>query len=323
MLQKILIYFIITILSFIPIVIWAYSFSYVDNNPLNRKRFFIWVLWWILSVFPIFYMESIVNFLSFDYMNVFYYVHRIWNLLSSVEFSISMILFLMLIASISFLFWWFVWNKKNLILVYLKNILVFIFFIFILGLVLFLINLLLIKFDFAIDTPVMFGSIIFDTFKLIVFYYLVVAFIEEAAKHFNFLQSSVLYIKSVKDWVQYWIFVALWFSFIENLLYLYNYFSVYWISYELAKLYFFRSAFSVVVHILSSSVVAYYFSKALILYREKDLSFSYLKIFSYWILISIILHLIFDVFLTLWFISIAFLYFIWWYLYVSSIFYKD
>ncbi|MDR2411168.1 MAG: PrsW family intramembrane metalloprotease [Candidatus Peribacteria bacterium] len=64
-------------------------------------------------------------------------------------------------------------------------------------------------------------------------------------------------------------------------------------------MYFFRSTFSIIVHILSSSVIAYYFSKALILYRSKDLSFSYLKIFCFGLIISILLHLIFDVFLSL------------------------
>ncbi|MDR2411122.1 MAG: PrsW family intramembrane metalloprotease, partial [Candidatus Peribacteria bacterium] len=65
------------------------------------------------------------------------------------------------------------------------------------------------------------------------------------------------------------------------------------------KLYFFRSVFSTIVHILCSSVIAYYFSKALILYRDKDLSFSYLKIFCFGLVISVLLHLIFDVFLSL------------------------
>lgn len=323
MLSKVLIYTILILLSFIPIVIWAYSFSYIDDNPLNRKRFLIWVLWWIVSVFPILYMEKIIEFFKIDYLNIFYYVHKIWNLASGIEFSISMILFLLIIVFSSFILWWFIWKKKNLLLIYLRNILVFIFFILILWISLLLINILLTNYDFSISEPISFWNIVFDTFKLIIFYYLVVAFVEEAAKHFNFLQSSVLYIKSVKDWVLYAIFVALWFSFIENLLYLYNYYSVYWLTYELAKLYFFRSAFSIVVHILSSSIVAYYFSKALILYREKELSFSYLKIFSYGILLSIILHLVFDVSLTLWFMYIIFIYFIGTYLYVSSIFYRD
>jgi RsiW-degrading membrane proteinase PrsW (M82 family) len=186
-----------------------------------------------------------------------------------------------------------------------------------------LLNFLLKWVDFSISSPINFWNIVFNTFKLIIFYYLIVAFIEEAAKHFNFLQSSVLYIKSVRDWVLYAIFVALGFSFIENLLYLWNYYSVYWTSFELLKLYFFRSTFSIVVHILSSSVIAYYFSKALILYRDKDLSFSYLKIFCFGLIVSIFLHLFFDVALSLGFMFIIFIYFVWGYLYVSGIFYKD
>jgi hypothetical protein len=193
----------------------------------------------------------------------------------------------------------------------------------VLSFVLLIVNLLFKWVDFSISNPISFWNIVFDTFKLIVFYYLVVAFVEEAAKHFNFLQSSVLYIKSVKDWVLYAIFIALWFSFIENLLYLWNYYVAYWTSFELVKLYFFRSVFSIIVHILSSSVVAYYFSKALILYRSRDLSFSYLKIFYFGLLISVLLHLTFDVFLTLDLIFVIFLYFIGGYLYVSSIFYND
>ncbi|MDR3150918.1 MAG: hypothetical protein LBU14_04995 [Candidatus Peribacteria bacterium] len=74
---------------------------------------------------------------------------------------------------------------------------------------------------------------------------------------------------------------------------------------------------------LSSSIIAYYFSKALILYRNKDLSFSYLKIFCFGLVLSILLHLIFDISLSLGFISIIFIYFVGGYLYVSSIFYKE
>jgi len=107
------------------------------------------------------------------------------------------------------------------------------------------------------------------------------------------------------------------------MLYLYNYYSQVGLSKDLLQLYFFRSVFSVVVHILSSSVVAYYFSKALLLYRDHDLSFPYLKIFSFGLLISILLHLFFDVALTLGFSAVMFIYFIGGYLYVSSIFYKE
>lgn len=323
MLENIFFYVILALISFFPIVIWAYIFSYIDDNPLNKKRFFVWVLWWAISVIPILYMDKILEIINVKYLNIFYFVSQIKWFLTSLEFWLSMAAFLLVIVFISFIFWWFISKFKNIFKIYLRNILVFLVFIWILSIVIFILNLIFSKFDFDIWETIYFWDIVFNSFKLIVFYYLLVAFIEESSKHFNFLQSSVLSIKSIKDWVLYAIFVALGFSLIENMLYLYNYYIVYWVNRELLSIYFYRSAFSVIVHVLSSSVVAYYFSKALLLYREKDLSLPYLKIFSFWLFVSILLHLVFDVALTMWFSLIMFIYFIWWYLYVSSIFYKE
>jgi RsiW-degrading membrane proteinase PrsW (M82 family) len=323
MLENIFIYIILALISFFPIVIWAYIFSYIDDSPLNKKRFFLGVVWWALAVVPILHMDKILDIIDFKYLNIFYFASQIKWFLTSLEFGLSMSLFLLIIVFFSFIFGWFISKIRDIFKIYLKNILVFLFFVLLLSLVVFVFNSIFSRFDFTISESILFWNIVFDSFKLIIFYYLIIAFIEESSKHFNFLQSSVLSIKSIKDWVLYAIFVALWFSLVENMLYLYNYYIVYWINSELLKIYFFRSAFSVIVHILSSSVVAYYFSKALLLYRDKDLSLPYLKIFSYWLLISILLHLIFDVALTLGFSIVMFLYFIGGYLYVSSIFYKE
>ena len=323
MLENTFIYIILALISFFPIVIWAYIFSYIDDNPLNKKRFFVGIIWWALAVVPILYMDRIIEIINFKYLNIFYFVSQVKWLISSLEFGVSMTLFLFIIILFSFLLWWFAHKFKKIMKIYMKNVLVFLVFIAFLSLIVFLLSLVFSRVDFAISEPISFWTIIFNSFWLIIFYYLVVAFIEESSKHFNFLQSSVLSINSIKDWVLYAIFVALWFSLIENMLYLYNYYISYGLTSELVQIYFWRSLFSVIVHVLSSSVVAYYFSKALLLYREKDLSLSYLKIFSYWLLVSILLHLFFDVALTLGFTFIMFIYFIWSYLYVSSIFYKE
>lgn len=321
--KDIFLYILLAAITFFPIVIWAYSFTYIDNSPINKKRFFLWILWWWLAVFPILNMDKIVKIFDIEYLNIFYYASELKTFFSSIQFWISLGLFLLFIVLFSFLLWWFIKNKLDIFKIYLKNILVFLVFIIFSVLLLFFIGLFLKNINFNIDNPVLFWNIVFDTLKLIVFYYFIIAFIEEASKHFNFLQSDVFKIKSIKDWVLYSIFIALWFSFIENILYLYNYYQAYWLNWELLKIYFFRSTFSVVLHILASSIVAYYFSKALILYRNKDLSFPYLKIFLFWLSLSIIIHMFFDIFLTLGFSFIIFLYFIGWYLYVSSIFYKD
>ena len=310
------------LLSFFPIMIWAYIFSCIDDTSLNKKRFLVWIIGWILSVFPILYMNRILDFFNFKYLNIFYFISQIKSLFSSLEFGFSLSIFLLILAIFSFLWWFFIRKNLEVFKVYFKNIIVFLTFIFFTSLVVYLLTFVS-YLDFVISDPIYFWNIIFNTFKLVIFYYLLVAFIEEASKHFNFLQSSVLHIDSIKTWVLYSIFVALWFSFIENILYFTSIYNQTWISYELLKVYFFRSIFSSMVHILCSSVVAYYFSRALLLYRGKDLSLPYLKIFLLGLSISILLHLLFNVFLTLNFPFVLFIYFIWGYLYVSSIFYRD
>ncbi|USN59508.1 MAG: PrsW family intramembrane metalloprotease [Candidatus Peribacteria bacterium] len=129
--------------------------------------------------------------------------------------------------------------------------------------------------------------------------------------------------RDIKTGVLYAIFIALGFSLAENTLYLTHLYTQSGFSWELAKLYFFRSVFSVMVHVLCSSFVAYYFSKAVILYHEKSLSFPYLKILFTGLFLSIIFHAIFDIGLTLGFSAVILLYFVGGYLYVSSIFYRE
>lgn len=323
MFEQIIIYIVLFFISFFPIVIWAYIFSYIDDNPLNKKRFFFWLISWAISVIPILYMDKILEILNVKFLNIFYYISQIWDLFSSIKFGFSLIMFFIIIVWVSFILWGFIYLFKRNIHIYLRNVFIFIIFIIILSFIVYLFNIWFSPFDFEISAWLKFWELLFNSLKLIIFYYLLVAFIEETSKHFNFLQSSVFYITSIKTWVLYAIFIALWFGLVENILYLNANYQEYWITFELLKIYFFRSVFSLIVHILCSSVVWYYFTKAYILYRDHDLSFPYLKIFSFWILLSILLHLIFDVSLTLWFSFIMFIYFIWGYLYVSSIFYRE
>lgn len=314
---------ILILISFIPILIWVYSFAYISQNPLNKKRFIIWIFGWILSVFPIFYMWKFLDFFWNNFLNFFYLASQINSFYSSLKFSVSLSIFIFFIVFLSLIFWIILLKKKEILKIYFKNFLVFLIIISIFSFFLFFLNYFLNFIDFKIKNPSNFWNILFDTFKLIIFYYLIIAFIEETSKHFNFLQSSIFEIKSIKSWVENAIFVALWFSFIENILYLYNFYNLNWINFELVKIYFFRSVFSIIVHILCSSVMAYYFSKAYLNFKEKNLSFPYFKIFSFWIFISILLHLFFDISISFWINLVLFLYFIWWYLYVSSIFYKE
>lgn len=323
MIKDLFIYIVLFLISFFPIVIWAYIFSLIDDNLINRKRFVVWIIWWVVSVVPILYFDKILNIFNFKILNSFYYISQIKSFFTSIEFWISLSFFLLFISLLSLLFWSFLNNTFSILKVYLKNLLVFLMFIFFLSIIVYFLNFLFNDINIPINDSIKFWEILFNSFKLIVFYYLLVAFIEESSKHFNFLHSSVLHINTIKQWVLYAIFVALWFSLIENILYLFNYYKEYWLTLWLVKIYFLRSLISIIVHVLCSSVIAYYFSRALLLYREMDLSFSYIKIFFYWLFISIFLHLFFDIALSFGFTIVLFLYFIWTYLYVSSVFYRE
>lgn len=318
-------YIVLSVICLFPIVIWGYIFSYIDNDSINKQRFSMWILWWALSVFPILYMDKLLSIFRLDYLNIFYFVHKITWFFSALQFQFSLSLFLFFLVICSFLFWLIFVKNKKLLMIYIKNLVVFLVLVFFISFIIYLLNFLL-NSSFFHDIKVeqiKFMNIVFDSFKLIVFYYFIVSFIEETSKHFNFLQTSVLYIDSVKTGVLYSIFVALWFSLIENILYLYNSYIQFGISNDFLKTYFYRSFFSVMVHILCSSFIAYYFSKAFIIYKNNGLNFPYFKVFMIWLFFWIIFHLIFDISLSTWFLSIIFIYFLFWYFYVSSIFYRE
>lgn len=324
MLNIILIIFI----SFIPIVFWAYIFSNLNEEKLNKKRFLLWIFSWVLSVIPILYMQEIVNYLKIWFLNFFEYAYNIWNFFSSISFSISLSLFLALIVILSLVAWVFFRKDLKIIWAYLKNFLIFVLFVSIIWFVFYLIESLSWNISFLNSSinswsNIYFWETLFNTFKLIIFYYVLVAFIEESSKHFNFIGASILDIKDINSWVIYAIFVALWFSFIENILYFHNLYLQYWISFELTKTYFFRSIFSIMVHVFCSSVIAYFFTKAYLEYKKQNKIFPYLKTFFTWLSIWIFLHFFFDFSLTIWFSFVIILYFVIWYLYVSSIFYRE
>lgn len=316
-------YILLVLLAFFPIVLWGYSFAFISDNPLNKKRFGVGILAGILSVLPIIYMEKILSFFSVENFHVFYFASQIHDIVSSMYFSFSLGVFLLVIASISFFWGLILVREKKHTWLYIKNVFLFLGMVLAIGILFFCMQLLPYEIPISIDQAPVFSWIFFSTLKLIIFYYIIVAFVEEASKHLNFLQTSAFEIRDVKSGVESAIFVALGFSFIENILYLYNYVQLYSIGGELFQLYFFRSIFAVIVHVTCSSIVAYYFSKAYLQYEKSGQHIPFIKIFLLGVIGSIFLHLVYDVALTLGFSIVLFLYFIGWYLYVSSIFYRE
>ncbi|MCD5380713.1 PrsW family intramembrane metalloprotease [Candidatus Gracilibacteria bacterium] len=322
MIENILSIIIIGFVSLIPIVIWGYIFSYIDSSELSRKRFVVGLIGGAISVVPILFLDKLLESPGFSFLNIFEKVTQSGSLSGAFQFSLSLILFLFIIAGIAFMAISWTDKSKKMLRIYVKNIVIFSGFIIVLAVFVLLFSLIGVGTQ-TIQNSSQFGEIIFDTIKLIIFYYILIAFIEEASKHFNFLQSSVLHIKTIESGVLYAIFVALGFAFIENVLYLYSQYQLTGLSMELSSTYFSRSIFSVMLHVLCSAVVGYFFSKAHVNYFKKSFNWSYLKLLNIGLFFGVLLHLIFDLSITFGLSFMIIIYFIGGYLYVSSIFYKE
>lgn len=51
----------IILITFFPILIWGYIFSYLDNSPLSGKRFAIGIIAGSISVLPVLFMTDILS----------------------------------------------------------------------------------------------------------------------------------------------------------------------------------------------------------------------------------------------------------------------
>lgn len=308
------------ILALIPILIWWYSFSYINNSILNTRRFIIWIVAWGISVLPVLYFEEILKY--FWIPKEFSILYNIWiQKFEVINTLFSFIITVLVISSLSFAAWYILIEKvKETWKTYLKNILIINFLVIIFLVIYFFITKWYIFWDITKNELNIWNNKYY-TLWMIVLYYILVWLFEETSKHFNFLSSSLTQSDTIKKWVLYWIFIALWFAFIENILYLKNIFDNKWFSSDIFVTLFFRWIFSIFVHIYCSSIVTKSFMKWYLNNNKKVTIYS--KIILIWFIISIWMHAIYDISLTFDFTAIIFLYLFIWYFYITNIFYKD
>lgn len=313
---------IISVIAFIPILIWAYIFSYLDNSELNSRRFLAWIFAWAISVIPVLYLEKILALAWIENFNI---INNIWNEATWLwTISISLIVTILAVSIFSLLAWLiFMDNFAKIFKTYFKNTIVLLLFVFIFVFLSYLIRDLW-MFGWEIKNPVNIWKAVFNTVWLVLLYYIIVWLLEESSKHFNFIPSSLLSSDNIWKWVLYWVFIALWFWFIENILYLFNITLEHWYSWDFYSTLIFRWIFSLFVHILCSSIVTFWFIKIYLKSTWNQLSqFSYIKWLLFAFIFSIFVHAIYDISLTLWFSFIIFIYLVFWYLYMTKIFYKE
>ena len=301
--------------SFFPVIIWAYIFTYIDESHLSRRRLLSWVFAGAVSVAPVLFMKDILSFIGIENINIFSLFAPNISAYSWFPSFLSLLLFFSGFLLCSFLTQLLLRKKVIFSENYKGSIIVFLGWI-IWVLALFFVSRLLPFLMTDMWSLVQVDGVILNSLSLIIGYYLVIALLEEWAKHFQFLSWATDWV-SLRKWVLYSIFIALWFSFIENILYTYFLFINNGFSSELLKLYFFRGVFSIILHILCTSILAYSSLKAFEFSLPKKT-----QIFIIWVIASIGLHALFDIALTLWFSMILIIYFIGGYLYVSSLFYS-
>lgn len=309
--------FFIIIISFLPILVWAYIFSYIDWNSLNKKRFLIGISAWIIGVLPIIFYKEIFSFfqlqkllLVFDDFNFFYFL-------------LLILIFFLFIIIISFLFSFFIKSKNKTLPYYkLKSFLSFcVFSILFLSLVYLVFCVWNFSQIWVVKNNLSLSWLWISSFLVLVFYFLFISLVEEFSKYIWFLGTSFDYISSIKKWVFYSFFVSLGFVFIENVLYFYNTYLTWWFWENFIYMYFSRSVFSLILHVFCTALIAAYFSKAFLKYSKFDIKFFTTFIFG--VLLAVLSHTFFNLSLQYSFTFILLIFFLIWYFYISSIFYRN
>jgi RsiW-degrading membrane proteinase PrsW (M82 family) len=308
----------ISLLTLLPIIIWAYIFSYIDWDRLNKQRFIIGILAWLVSVLPIIFFEQIFSFLKLSFiLKIFQNFNLSWYFLLILIFFIFIITFSYLY---SFIF------KKSFKIIWkyiTSSFLIFILFTLISSLSLYLLDFFGLFTYFSLwKYDIVFSWTSITSLRLVLFYYLFIALIEELSKHSNFLWTSLNYINTIQKWVLYAFFVTLGFVFLENILYIYNVYLNTWFWSDFFLVYFTRSIFSLMLHIFCSALLSYYFLKSYFKYWN-IMSIGFIKIFFLGILFAVFWHAFFDISLEFWWTFMMMIYFLFGYFYITSIFYRD
>lgn len=316
---------ILVLISFIPIVFWGYLFSYFDNEEFNKKRFFVWILAWAISVVPVLFLDDLISKTNIWFLNIFSSVYHINWVFSLFDLFLSFCIILFFLSIIPFLFFFLFPTSKEKLKIFIKKYFLFLAYLSIIWIFLYILNKFFQTFqniDFNYEARLSFWEILFNSFKLVIFYYLIIAILEELSKFFCFNYSKNFSISSPKEWVLYAIFIALWFSFIENILYFSSLYEEFAFGKELIWSFFSRNIFSVFLHIICSSIFAYFFSKMYLKYKY-NLNGEFIKILFLWFFLAILLHSLFNIFLTFDLTLFVFIYLVWWYFYLTYIFYGE
>jgi len=300
------------ILLLLPLWFWMYLFVALEHLKIGKKEFYIWIGMWIVATLPLVYEEFI--FFGWLLEDIFFQLSYIWDDFLGLELFGKLLTFFMSIFLICIL-----WSKFILwvnIQKYLYSSLWYSVFLLIWCITAYFAYHGFFSIGTGV-TPVYSGSLVFSWLGAILWYYIVISLLEEWLKYFWnvwFLTSDSRN-QSLPGIIAFAWVIALWFSFFENILYSYIHYKSSWTQW-LLSLVFFRSLFTVSLHILCAMILATAFYLALVIGARHAKSYVLFFVFSW---ISIIAHALFDTSLSFWYTFVVFFYLFFLYLLVIYI----
>lgn len=300
------------IFAFVPVLFWGYLFSYYDNSTSSARRFLAGLVFGGLAIALVLSFDSLLSLVGLQEANPFTLVaHAEGGVFSFLGGYVGMTVVFAVAASVfGFLFG----SAGTTVRQRLLSVGAFVL-AGIATVVLWRLASASGLYASALSSPLRLEGAVYASAAAVVLYYVLVAASEEAVKHFGFLAGYSPDADTLARAVIAGMFVALGFSFVENILYLANIASsgslfsgLYWQTLG------YRSVFSTLLHVTCSAVLAAAFYRAFI---EKTPA-PFTRYLVVGVGASVLAHAVFNSSMVLGFPGIVFVYLVGGYLYITS-----
>jgi RsiW-degrading membrane proteinase PrsW (M82 family) len=302
-----------------PLAFWMYIFVSFFENTLSRFQFIVGILLWAVMSLPLLLSEWNSIWLLLEHL--FKPISTNLTLIWIVQMSLIIILFYLILWAMEFASSLYFQEFRKYFIS--RQVRVWVWSVLLIGIWIAAIVVFKSLFpDFSDTYSVSLWNYIFSWFGSIVWYYIVVSILEEGSKYIGAL--SYAWKKNFETYTSYIILcacIALGFSFFENIIYSYVYLIKNGISATFLEFIFFRSIFSIALHLLSSMIFASAFW--CILHPLPHFKRRHILWFIWLWLWAILSHTLFDVALTYNKVGLIILYVFALYIFMSSLTLQD
>lgn len=296
------------IILLFPLLFWMYIFTSFDHLWVSRLQFIIGIIAWVFTTLPLVFENTFILWGLIE--EIFFTLSFISSSFLGIGIFIQLILFFTIIFC-SLFFVNYIFFQKN-IFKFHSSIWGFVILLWVFSFLIFL--LYIFWKNISPLTSIESGSFVFSGLWAIAGYYIVISLLEEGMKYFSSLNISwERQTLSFEKMLVCWAVIALGFSFFENILYAYGYILSNGIDGWLLHLVFFRTLFTISLHVLCSMLLAAWFYILIMLPAKYSKAYLLFFMFS---CMSILSHAFFDIAITFWYIAVVFFYIFFLYLLV-------